>query len=76
MCENLRLPICPKCYETKTVTDGVCLWPHAGLHFHCTSCDITWNCEERGSIYSDWVNAKGRIVHEDIKSYEHRKFLI
>lgn len=56
--EQLKLPICPRCGETKGVTNDVHqatkITMDIGTYFHCPRCKIDWNynfgIKERGDI--------------------------
>lgn len=58
--QNLNLPICPKCNETKTVSDSV----FENGYFYCEMCVIRWNGGEHFSpsgIFSASDEAKYRM---------------
>ena len=57
---NLNLPICPKCNETKFVTRETCtkLLPFLITH-KCNDCNITWN----GRVYIDGFDEETPFVN-------------
>jgi hypothetical protein len=53
MSENLKLPICPKCNDTKSVYElpAVRLIPSYSTEYGCSECKIKWyTVFERGYI--------------------------
>lgn len=51
MNEELKLPICPQCHETKTVLEIKGLSTLLYVHdvypwFKCSSCEIKWHAKE------------------------------
>jgi hypothetical protein len=60
---NLRLPLCPKCYDTKPVEYGTQMLGVFAKQYSCSECNITWWSPEK-ELIADIITAKGTIMDE------------
>ncbi len=73
MTHNLRLPICPKCFDTKHVAESVTLAVKLGPHYCCTKCNVEWSgCpprikDEHGHVHTFNVNTKSDTLSDNLE---------
>lgn len=72
--ELLKLPICPKCVDTKYVTDRWCNPLVGSYHYICFRCCLSWRVNDYSSEVEtdDWLSKQ---KHETLSKSAYQKWI-